>query len=117
VHTLLCPPRSRMDILTPIEIDGIISKSKLADKYNKTIDSESAYEILTEKLKEAEEKTKQVQQEEQNQKQSTGKATVKDKSIFDDPIVKSMTRTAGNTIVRSLLGALGLGGRSRKRLF
>jgi len=117
VHTLLCPPRSRMDILTPIEIDAIISKSKLADKYNKTIDSESAYEILTEKLKEAEEKTKQVQQEEQNQKQSTGKATVKDKSIFDDPIVKSMTRTAGNTIVRSLLGALGLGGRSRKRLF
>jgi len=117
VHALLCPPRSRMDILTPIEIDAIIGKSKLADKYNKIIDSESAYEILTEKLKEAEEKTKQVQQEEQNQKQSTGKATVKDKSIFDDPIVKSMTRTAGNTIVRSLLGALGLGGRSRKRLF
>ena len=117
VHTLLCPPRSRMDILTPIEIDAIIGKSKLADKYNKIIDSESAYEILTEKLKEAEEKTKQVQQEEQYQKQSTGKATLKDKSIFDDPIVKSMTRTAGNTIVRSLLGALGLGGRSRKRLF
>src|SRR5436190_5606281 len=118
VHTLLCPPRSRMDILTPIEIDAIVSKSKLADKYNKVIDSESAYEILTEKLKEAEEKTKQVQQEEQEQKQSTRKTTAeKDKSIFDDPIVKSMTRTAGNTIVRSLLGALGLGGRSRKRLF
>jgi len=30
-------------------------------------------------------------------------------------VVKSMTRTAGNTIVRSLLGALGLGGRSRKK--
>ena len=75
-------------------------------------------QLITEKLKEAEEKTKQVQQEEQEQKQSTRKTTAeKDKSIFDDPIVKSMTRTAGNTIVRSLLGALGLGGRSRKRLF
>jgi len=26
-----------------------------------------------------------------------------------------MTRTAGNTIVRTLLGVLGLGGRSRSR--
>jgi DNA helicase HerA-like ATPase len=106
VHTLLCSPRSRMDILAPEEIDAIVSKSKLAAKYNQVIDSRSAYEILTEKLKEAEEKTQQ---------QKEKKTTTKEKGIFDDPIVKSMTRTAGNTIIRSLLGALGLGGRSRKK--
>ncbi|MEI9945639.1 MAG: helicase HerA-like domain-containing protein [Chitinophagaceae bacterium] len=114
VHTLLCPPRSRMDILTPVEIDTIISKSKLAEKYNKVVDSESAYEILTEKLKEAEEKSQQ-QQEEKKQEKETKTTTKKEKGILDDPIVKSMTRTAGNTIVRSLLGALGLGGRSRRK--
>ena len=110
VHTLLCAPRSRMDILTDAEIDAIVSKSRLADKYNKTIDNESAYEILTEKLKEAEEKTKKAEEEEKE-----NKGAKKEKGFFDDPIVKSMTRTAGNTIVRSLLGALGLGGRSRRK--
>jgi uncharacterized protein len=113
VHTLLCPPRSRMDILNETEIDGIVAKSKLADKYNKDIDSESAYEILTGKLKTAEEQTKQREEE---KKEKKGSAT-KEKGFFDDPVVKSMTRTAGNTIVRSLLGALGLGGRSRRRMF
>lgn len=107
VHTLLCPPRSRMDILNEAEIDAIVSRSKLAAKYNQVIDSQSAYEILSEKLKEAEEKTQQ-----QKEKKS---ATKEEKGIFDDPIIKSMTRTAGNTIVRSLLGALGLGGRSRRK--
>lgn len=110
VRTLLCPPRSRMDILTDLEIDAIINKSKIAGKYNEVVDSESAYEILTDKLKEAEEKTKE--QKEEKEKKTPAK---EEKGFFDDPIVKSMTRTAGNTIVRSLLGALGLGGRSRKK--
>lgn len=56
-HTMLCAPRSRMDVLTDAEIDSIAGKSKLVAKYNKTIDSESAYEILTAKLQEAAEKT------------------------------------------------------------
>ena len=43
------------------------------------------------------------------------KATTKEKGFFDNPVVKSMTRTAGNSIVRTLLGVLGLGGRSRSR--
>jgi DNA helicase HerA-like ATPase len=106
-HTMLCPPRSRMDILTDNEINNLVSQSKLAAKYNQEIDSISAYEMLTEKLNEA---AKQTQQQQQKQPPAT-----KTKSILDDPILKSMTRTAGNTIVRSLLGALGLGGRSRRR--
>jgi DNA helicase HerA-like ATPase len=110
VHCMLRPPQSRMDILTDAEIDGLISRSKIAAKYNKIVDSESAYEILNEKLNEAakvDAETKQRKVEE--------KAVKDDKSIFDDPIVKSMTRTAGNTIVRSLLGVLGLGGSGRRR--
>src|SRR6187549_3340168 len=55
-HTMLCAPRSRMDILTDAEIDGITGRSKLVVKYNKAIDSESAYEILTAKLQESAEK-------------------------------------------------------------
>jgi len=113
VHCMLRPPQSRMDILTDAEIDGLISKSKIAAKYNKIVDSESAYEILNEKLNEAAKKEDQQKQQKAEEK-AERTTTKKEKSILDDPIVKSMTRTAGNTIVRSLLGVLGLGGRSRR---
>ena len=114
VQCMLCSPRSRMDILTDAEIDTIVDKSKIAAKYNQVIDTQSAYEILTEKLNEAAEKTDELKKQKQEEKE-TRTTTKKEKGFFDDPIVKSMTRTAGNTIVRSLLGALGLGGRSRRR--
>ncbi len=112
VHCMMCPPTSRMDILTDAEIDSIVSHSKIAAKYNEVIDSKSAYEILTEKLEEAAEKSKEEKEEIVIEKK---KATTKEKGFLDNPVVKSMTRTAGNTIVRTLLGVLGLGGRSRSR--
>lgn len=118
VHCMLCSPRSRMDILSEAEISQLVAGSRIAAKYNEVIDSQSAYEILTEKLQEAAEKAEAQKQEEtqrKEEKKSTRSTEKQEKGIFDDPIVKSMTRTAGNTIVRSLLGALGLGGRSRKR--
>lgn len=113
VHCMLRPPQSRMDILTDAEIDGLISRSKIAGKYNKIVDSESAYEILTQKLNEAAKEDEQMKQRKVEGK-AERKSTKEDKGIFDDPVVKSMTRTAGNEIVRSLLGVLGLGGRSRR---
>jgi DNA helicase HerA-like ATPase len=113
VHCMLRPPQSRMDILTDAEIDGLISRSKIAAKYNKIVDSESAYEILTQKLNEAAKEDEQIKQRKVEAK-TERKSTKEDKGIFDDPIVKSMTRTAGNEIVRGLLGVLGLGGRSRR---
>ena len=62
VHTMLSPPRSRMDVLSDLEIDALVGKSKLASKYNRTIDNESAYEILNEKLEEAARKTQEEQE-------------------------------------------------------
>lgn len=111
VHCMIRPPQSRMDILSDMEIDSLVSKSKIAAKYNQVIDNKSAYEILTEKLEDAAKKDEQ-EAEEKTTKKTT---TKKEKTIFDDPTVRSMTRTAGNTIVRTLLGVLGLGGRSRRR--
>lgn len=112
-HVMLCAPRSRMDVLTDAEIDALTGKSKLVAKYNQVTDSESAYEILTAKLNAAAE-----QQEEETGKEGK-KPAKEEKSTFekvaDNTIVKSMVRTAGNTIVRSLLGALGLGGRTTRK--
>ncbi|MEN9685916.1 MAG: hypothetical protein RLZZ28_1702 [Bacteroidota bacterium] len=110
VHTMLCPPTSRMDILSDEEIDRLVADSKLAAKYSKEVDSESAYEILTAKLEEAAEKTQETAQE----KKSGSPRQAKEESIFDNPMMRQAGRTAAAIITRSLLGALGLGGKSRR---
>ena len=112
VHTMLCAPRSRMDILAQNEIDAINSKSRLVAKYNQVIDSNSAYEILTAKLQQAAEQSAQVTEEKSTEKKEAPSAIEK---MANNTIVKSMLRTAGTTIVRSLLGSLGLGGRSKSK--
>ncbi|HEV8083128.1 MAG TPA: helicase HerA-like domain-containing protein [Chitinophagaceae bacterium] len=108
-HTMMLTPQSRMDVLTSSEIDGIIGKSKLIAKYNQVIDRESASEILTEKLKQASENTATTVTSSTNKKPEPSML----EKVVDNTIVKSMMRTAGTTIVRSILGSLGLGGRSR----
>ena len=111
VHTMLCAPRSRMDVLTDTEIDQLVAGSKLAAKYAKEIDSDSAYEILTRKLEEA---AAAAPPPEEKPAAGAGRTT-KEPSFFDNPVVKQVGRTAASVITRSLLGALGLTGRSRRR--
>lgn len=108
-HTMLCSPRSRMDVLTEGEVSAINGKSKLVAKYAQDVDSSSAYEILTEKLKAAAENSPEEKQAKQKEEPSTFE------KVANNTVVKSMMRTAGNTIVRSLLGSLGLGGTTRRR--
>lgn len=112
-HTMLCSPRSRMDVLTPAEINDINAKSKLVAKYNQVIDSESAYEILTAKLQEATDKANAETENTGGNKKAGKPEPSTFEKITDNSVVKSMMRTAGNGLVRGLLGALGLGGRSR----
>ncbi|MEZ4807877.1 MAG: helicase HerA-like domain-containing protein [Flavobacteriales bacterium] len=50
-HTLLRAPVSRMDVLSDLEIGGLVAQSRIASKYNEVIDRESAFEILEERLK------------------------------------------------------------------
>jgi hypothetical protein len=116
VHTMIIPPSSRMDILTPTEIDQAISKSKLKRKYETEVDSQSAYEILNAKLTEAAEKSAVA---DKSSPATAGRPAREEKStlekVLDSSVTRQVGRTAANIITRSLLGALGLGGRSRKR--
>ena len=114
VHCMMSPPRSRMDILTPAEIDGIVSKSKLVAKYNQTIDSESAYEILTAKLQDAANKGATGGGTGQQQPGGKPQPSTLEK-ILNSGAAKQVERTAASMITRGLLGALGLGGRSSSK--
>jgi DNA helicase HerA-like ATPase len=119
VHCLLCSPRSRMDILTPEELDAAVAKSKLTAKYNTPVDSESAYEILTAKLAEAAAKNGGNGGATTGGGQTTSKKPEKStlEKILDSPAARQAERTAAGIITRSLLGALGLGGKSKKSWF
>lgn len=111
--TLLCPPASRMDILTPQEIDEVTGKSKLSAKYNEVIDRESAYEILTKKLQESEQA---AQDQEEVQQQTKGRP---EKSTMEKVLTSTTARQVGRTVARELtrgiLGVLGVSGSTRKR--
>jgi DNA helicase HerA-like ATPase len=116
VHTMLQPPGSRMDVLTSAEIEALIRSSKLAAKYNTAVDSESAYEILNQKITQAELRTQAQLQEQPEAKPAPKRgAAAKEESWLDNPIVRSAGRTAATMITRSLLGVLGLGGTTRRR--
>ena len=115
---MLNPPQSRMDVLTEAEINAINSQSKLVPKYNQVIDSQSAHEILSAKLAEAQARTAELEasaKEAQLSENDDQPRKQKEESFFDNPIVKQVGRTAASIITRSLLGALGLGGRSSSR--
>lgn len=123
VHTLLRAPQSRMDVLTTAEIDAIIKKSHLIKKYNKTIDRESAYEILKEKIEEAQSEAHQAEMKKQQEKaRSSSRRGRADQSTFDKVLNSTTTRQIGRTVARELtrglLSVLGIKktrGRRRKK--
>jgi hypothetical protein len=115
VHTLLCAPRSRMDVLTPAEQEEIVRRSPLADRYNETVDRESAYEILKGKLNrspEAESSSPEAPERERPTEKERAGGGILDSlvSATKNPLVKTVARE----LTRGLLGAF-LGKPTRRR--
>ena len=113
VHVMLRAPQTRMDILTPAEIDALLAQSRLRARYSTAVDRESAYEILSAKLQEVNADTPQ-------QKPVKTKETEKEEPGMLEKMSKNtMVRQVGNTVVREvtrgLLGVLGLGAKRSKR--
>ncbi|WP_242135475.1 helicase HerA-like domain-containing protein [Aestuariivivens marinum] len=106
--TMMRAPMSRMDVLTKTELSSLLSKSKLAKKYNETIDRESAYELLNAKIEHAEAeqaKEKAKQEREGLKKAETKKRTsaTRHRGTRMNPIVKILTSA---TFIRSVFGIL-----------
>ncbi len=111
VHTLMRPPESRMDILTPNEIDNIVNRSALVRKYNQEVDRESAYEILNGKITEAQENSQSSAPPPAAARGKAEKSVLE--TVIDNPMARQVGRTVARELTRGLLGVLGLGGSSR----
>lgn len=106
--TMMRAPMSRMDILTESELASLLSQSKLAKKYNKEIDRESAYEMLNKKIEvaEAEEAKRKAEEEKEKLKRAESKRRTSSRSsrrTRQNPIVKVLSSP---TVIRSVLGIL-----------
>lgn len=102
VVTAMRAPESRMDILQDSEIDSIVKNSLLAKKYNHTVDSYSAFEILNEKIQ----LTKQTPSANTTNKNSDNKPTNNKQNNTPD-IGKQITKVLTSaTFIRGVFGVL-----------
>ncbi|MBK0369233.1 helicase HerA-like domain-containing protein [Flavobacterium agrisoli] len=101
VATMMRAPESRMDILSESEIQEINSKSKLVKKYSELIDRESAYEILTKKINEAETVAEEKKTETETTRQAKPQPSTAD--VVGKSVLKVLTSA---TFIRGAFGIL-----------
>ncbi len=106
--TMMRAPMSRMDILTESELAHLLATSQLAKKYNIEIDRNSAYEMLNEKIKQAEgqeaqEKAKEEREALEREKSNRRQSSSTGRSSRQNPFVKVLSSP---TVIRSVLGIL-----------
>lgn len=108
--THLRAPMSRIGVLAPDEIQTIVSSSTIAAKYNEVIDRESAFELLSKKIKEVE--TEEPEEKTKTKSQKEEKSTLE--KLSENTMVRQVGRTVMKEVARGLLGVLGLGGNKKK---
>lgn len=114
--TYMRAPMTRMDVLTETEIKSLVRSSRLTRVYDKTIDSESAYEILKEKIEESQKEEHQIKLREEHVK---AKPRRKEDSLVQqlskNTMVRQVGRTVAREVARGLLGALGVSAARRRK--
>lgn len=103
VRTMLRAPMSRMDVLTEKEIKQVLDNSRLIPKYNNTIDRESAYELLNEKIAKINKENTAEERQKEKEKISRRSSSTRSRSTRQNPIIKVLTSA---TFIRSVFGIL-----------
>jgi len=106
VHCYLRAPQSRMDVLTPQEIDNLISKSHMVSKYSEVIGRDSAYEILAAKIEDAKLDSHRDKMKGHQTRASNEKSTLE--KVFSNTTTRQIGRTVARELTRGILGVLGV---------
>ncbi|WP_276365580.1 helicase HerA-like domain-containing protein [Chryseolinea sp. H1M3-3] len=111
VVTHLAPPTSVMGPLSSSEYEEILKNSDLYRKYKDTVNPQSAFELLEERMK-----AQTITQEEKSVVKTT--SSRKEKSTFDQVLSSPVAKQVGREIVRGVFGVLfgkSIRSTSRKR--
>ena len=114
---LIAPPHSRMGPLKKAERKAVFEASNIGDKYNSTVDRESAFELLAaraeKRVREAE-KTKAKAEKKKISGTSKPKSRGRRRQSGLEKAVKSAARSMGTSLGRSIIrGILGAFTRGR----
>src|SRR6056297_2004491 len=129
-RTLIRPPSSQLGPITPADRGGIMGASDLGDKYTRTLDRNSAFEILAERARQAAEEAQKAEQQETDldaamreytagrrytgtrvgrstsQPARRSRTTDSIGGAIAQVVVKELKGTTGRRIVRGILGGL-----------
>ncbi|MFR3064496.1 helicase HerA-like domain-containing protein [Peptoniphilus sp.] len=110
-RALILPPHSSFSNLNDMELRSIVESSSIYSKYNNSIDRESAYEVLKDRIER--EKIDKAREEEyelrRKELEKERKASHKQKSYIDkgiDSMLGTITRSIGREIARGILGSM-----------
>jgi uncharacterized protein len=103
VVTHLAPPRSVMGPLSPKEYQDLLESSESFEKYSRSVDPQSAFEILSARMK-AEKAADEA--EAAPQRPSTRPSNRKEKSTFEEVMSSPVAKQVGKELVRGVFGML-----------
>jgi DNA helicase HerA-like ATPase len=106
VVTHLCPPASVMGPLSPDEYQSLLNSSSLFAKYKESIDTESAFEILNERMKQYDEEQEAIKEEKARSKASSTGRVKQEKSAFEEVLKSPIAKQVGKELVRGVFGML-----------
>lgn len=104
VHCLMSPPQSRMDVLNDNEMNSLIEASRLYNKYKESLDPESAFEILSVRINQAQQEQAAEVQQKANAPKKGEKSTIE--KVLNNTVTRQVARTAAREVTRGLLGVL-----------
>ena len=96
VVTHLIPPASMMGPLPADEYESLMKGSEMYKKYSESVDPHSAFEILSERMR----------QEEPEPRQARSTRSKKEKSTFDEVMGSPVAKQVGRELVRGVFGML-----------
>ncbi|HEK0909617.1 helicase HerA-like domain-containing protein [Pseudomonas machongensis] len=111
-RVLVAPPQSRIGPLTTAERSALIAQSPLAGRYDKPIDRESAYELLTQRKGEPVEPAPQPKADADSLAEKAGEFLQSAAGQAIKSAVRQAANQLGRQLVRGLMGSL-LGGKKR----
>jgi Predicted ATPase len=111
-RALMLPPQSQIGPITPDERQDLIKKSQLYGQYERVVDRESAYEILTKRVQDtqAAEAAAKVEKEHAKNKKDDegifGKIAADFAKKTQQSVSRNIANQVGRSLVRGILGSL-----------
>ena len=104
VVTHLAPPTSLMGPLSETDFKAVLDQSEGYRKYSKTVDPESAFEILSKRIQQQEEEAQEEREEQASSKATTSRRA--EKSTFEQVMGSPVAKQVGRELVRGVFGML-----------